>query len=60
MSFFGRRDKPMTFTEELTVAVEWVTMRRFATLPEDEQHEGYRRLGECLEVHARKLREGRA
>jgi hypothetical protein len=48
MSWFGRKDKGMTFQEELEVAVRWCTMRSFASLSSDEQYIGYEALGEEL------------
>ena len=48
MSWFGRKDKGMTFEEELEVAVRWCTMRSFASLSADDQHVGYAALGEEL------------
>ena len=48
MSWFGRKDKGMTFVEELEVAVRWCTMRQFASLNSDEQYIGYAALGQEL------------
>ena len=58
MSFFGRRDREMTFDEELAVAIRLCTMRKFATLKDDAQAEGYRRLGRALQIYATELEEG--
>ena len=48
MSWFGRKDKGMTFQEELEVAVRWCTMRSFASLSPAEQYMGYAALGDQL------------
>jgi len=58
MSFWGRKKPVMTFEEELAVALRWVTMRRFASLRDDEQAEGLRKLARVLAIYADELEEG--
>lgn len=47
-----------TFDEELAKAVRYCTTPKFATLPDDQQVEGIRRLARALEIYAQELDEG--
>jgi len=47
-----------TFDEELAKAVRYCTTRTFATLPDDQQVDGIRRLARALEIYANELEEG--
>ena len=54
-------EKPSeTFDEELAKAVRYCTTRTFATLSDDQQVDGIRRLARALEIYANELEEGLA
>jgi len=54
-------EKPSeTFDEELAKALAYCTTRTFATLSDDEQVYGIRRLARALEIYADELEEGMA
>lgn len=52
-------DEPsQTFDEELAKALRYCTTRTFATLPDDQQVDGIRRLARALEIYADEFEEG--